>query len=173
MVTSSLRIVIPVLALLAGAALAEAPPPEDGEYQKLVGGRIVVLFAKQYRDAELALLGRVTRSELVDEAAGRGEMTVTVTRPLKGKPPAELKVRYYKPNCDNTTCGGNGIPASETEFLFLLRPGPNGPYERVLAQNQLASGSAVGDEVTVISQKVKRADLSKFLESPPETIPAP
>lgn len=171
---STLALAFLFAAAVVGTVQASGMEPLDPNhpYQADKGGDLQVRFAKMWGEAELAVLGRVTEYAIVDRKAGLGVMIVAVSETFKGKAPGRtLKIRFHKPDCDNTACGGDGIPVNPIEFLFLLKKGQEDRWERILSQYEVANGAVEGDSVTVVSLKVPRAKLADFLKAPPEFIP--
>ncbi|HET7875353.1 MAG TPA: hypothetical protein VFN71_07485 [Methylomirabilota bacterium] len=168
------------LAFGSGVPLAEASGfgPDDSCPYRLpaaAGVRGKIRVDVLYAQADLVVIGRVTEARIVDPARERGVMRVRITETLKGAASGPvITVGFHKPNCDNTACGGDGIPGGlQTEFLFSLRRAPDGSYARLICRGSLATGYVENGRVHIGVHAVDRAALKRYLESKPAPVDEP
>lgn len=130
-------------------------------------------FEAQVKKADLVILGKVVKNEVVNKEDELGSMTVKATDTLKGdEPDGNIRVPFYKPDCDGRDCDGDGLAVSNTEYLWVLKKGKNGDYERVLVPDQVIHGKVEGNEVVISHQRVKLKELKTFLKTPPPFLDA-
>lgn len=128
-----------------------------------------------YKESDLVAIGPIVANHAVNKKKGLWTMELKVTWPIKGiaKRP---EIEFFKPDCDDTACGGNGISPSPhfvqpTEYLFFLKRNPEGTYRRIgIECHQLTSGFLKDGYVEIRTLRLMPSDLKKYLDQNPKPL---